>query len=41
MLTFLGNTDLPGGPAVKTPPANRGSVGLTPGPERFHTPWVS
>ena len=28
--------DFPGGPVVRTPPANAGDMGLIPGPERFH-----
>ena len=41
MLKFLGNMDFPLGPAVKNPSANRGNVGLIPGLERFHMPWIS
>ena len=28
--------DFPGGPVVKTPPANAGNLGLLSGPGRFH-----
>ena len=31
--------DFPGGPLVKNPPANAGSMGSIPGPGRFHMPW--
>ena len=30
--------DFPGGPVVKTPPANAGDMGSIPDPGRFHTP---
>ena len=32
--------DFPGGPVVKNPPTNAGDMGLIPGPERSHMPWV-
>ena len=35
----LPTRDLPGGPLVKTPPANAGNTGSIPGPGRFHMPW--
>ena len=31
--------DLPGGPAVKNPPANAGDTGSIPGPGRSHMLW--
>ena len=31
--------NFPGGPKVKTPPANPGDVGSIPGPGRFHMLW--
>ena len=30
-------TDFPGSPAAKNPPANAGDMGSIPGPGRFHT----
>ena len=31
--------DFPGGPVVKTLPANAGDMGLTSDPGRFQVPW--
>ena len=31
----------PGGPVVKSPPANAGDAGSLPGPGRFHVPWAT
>ena len=35
----LPTRDFPGGPLVKTPPANAGDMGSIPGAGRFHMPW--
>ena len=32
-------SDFPGGPVVKSLPANAGDMGSIPGPERFHMLW--
>ena len=31
--------DFPGGPVVKSPPANAGDMGSSPGLGRSHMPW--
>ena len=31
--------DFPGGAVVKSPPANAGDTGSSPGPGRSHMPW--
>ena len=36
-LLKIKETDFPGSPAVKNPPANPGDMGSIPGPGRFHT----
>ena len=33
------NWDFPGGPVVKTLPANAGDTGSIPGPVRSHVSW--
>ena len=33
------NRDFPGGAVVKTPPANAGDMGSSPGLGRSHVPW--
>ena len=33
------DSDFPGGPVVKNPPAKAGDMGSTPGLGRSHTPW--
>ena len=33
--------DVPGGAVVKSPSANSGDTGLSPGPGRSHMPWSS
>ena len=33
------NAGFPGGTVAKSPPANAGDVGLSPGPGRSHMPW--
>ena len=34
----MGQMDFPGGAVVKSPPANAGDMGSSPGPGRSHTP---
>ena len=35
---MIGNSDFPGGPAVRNPSANAWDMGSIPGPGRFHVP---
>ena len=41
LFTVINNAfrDFPGGPVVKSKPANAGDTGSIPGPGRFHMPW--
>ena len=33
--------NFPGGPVVKSLPANAGDLGSLPGPGRYHMPWAT